>query len=49
MGEKTVEQAARIAAEYVYRCIELTMEAPAHWYGIRFEAALGDLMRSLEK
>ena len=47
MGEKTVEQAARIAAEYVYRCIELTMEAPAHWYGIRFEAALGDLMRSL--
>ena len=49
MGEKTVEQAAKIAAEYVYRCIELTMEAPAHWYGIRFEAALGDLMRSLEK
>ena len=46
---KTVEQAARTAAEYVYRCIELTLEAPAHWYGIRFEAALEDLIQMIKR
>jgi len=46
---KTVEQAARTAAEYVYRCIELTLEVPTHWYGIRFEAALEDLIQMIKR
>ena len=48
MREKPVEQAAVIASDYVLRSIERTMEAPAHWYGVRFEEGLGDLKRSLE-
>lgn len=40
--------AARIAGNFVLRAIEITMEAPAHWYGVRFESALGYLMALLE-
>ena len=48
MQEKTVLQAAQIAAAYVLRCIELTAADPAHWYGVRFESALPYLMELLE-
>ena len=34
--------------DFVLRAIEITMEAPAHWYGVRFESALGYLMELLE-
>ena len=47
MREKPVEQAAAVASDFVLRSIGRTMEAPAHWYGIRFESALGGLIRSL--
>ena len=47
MQGKTVKRAVEIASGYVLRCIELTVEAPAHWYGVRFESALGDLIRMM--
>lgn len=48
MQEKDLYQAAKIASDYVLRCIEITVEAPAHWYGVRFESALGDLIEMLK-
>ena len=49
MQEKTAKQAVEIASRYVLRCIQLTIEAPAHWYGVRFESALGELIRMIEE
>lgn len=48
MQEKTVFDAARIAADFVCRAIENTEENPAHWYGVKFETAFPDLIRWLQ-
>ena len=48
MQGKTKPQAARIAGEFVCRSIENTERAPAHWYGVKFETALPELIRMLE-
>lgn len=48
MQGKSKEESIRIAAEFVCLCIERTMEAPAHWYGVKFETALPDLIRMLQ-
>ena len=39
--------AVKIAADYTCRCIENTAANPAHWYGVKFETALPDLIRKL--
>ena len=41
-------EAAEIAAEFVLRCIRNTREQPAHWYGVKFETALPDLIGMLK-
>lgn len=48
LQEKTKAEASRIAADFVCRAIAYTEENPAHWYGVKFEAALPDLIRMLE-
>lgn len=48
MQGKTMERAVQIASDYVLRCVQITDREPAHWYGVRFESALGDLIRMLE-
>ncbi len=48
MQEKDKYEAVRIAADFTCRCIEKTAENPAHWYGVKFETALPDLIRMLE-
>ena len=45
--EKSMQEAVRIAADFVYRCIENTAENPAHWYGVKFETALPYLIQRL--
>lgn len=40
-------EAARIAADFVSTAIANTEEKPAHWYGVKFETALPDLIRML--
>jgi len=47
MQNLSKESAVRIAAEFVYRSIENTVKAPAHWYGVKFETALPKLIRVL--
>lgn len=49
MQEKSMEEAVRIAADFVCRSIEITAGNPAHWYGVRFETALPYLMQRLTK
>lgn len=49
MAGKAMKDAVRIASDYVLRCIEVTFQAPAHWYGIRFESALPELMAMLRE
>ena len=48
MQEKSMTAAVKIAADYVCRCIENTIQHPAHWYGVKFETALPDLIRMLK-
>lgn len=48
MQDKTMEEAVRIAADFTCKCIANTAENPAHWYGVKFETALPELIRMLE-
>lgn len=48
MNDKTVFDAACIAADYTVKCIENSQGDPSHWYGAKFETALGDLIQMLK-
>lgn len=45
---KTKAESAKIAADFVSRSIENTAHSPAHWYGVKFETALPELIRMLQ-
>lgn len=47
MNGKSVSDSAKIAADYTVKCIENTQGDADHWYGVKFETALPDLMRML--
>lgn len=47
MNGKSVTEAATIAADYTVLCIENTQDDKDHWYGVKFEAALKDLIMRL--
>ena len=44
MNDKDILDAARIAADYTVKCIVNTQGDKDHWYGVKFETALRDLM-----
>ena len=46
---KELFSAAKIAADFTCRCIENTVVQQAHWYGVKFETALPELIRMLEE
>lgn len=48
MRGRSLQAAAAAAGEFTKRCIRNTYEDPAHWYGVKFETALPELIRSLE-
>ena len=48
MNDKTIFDAAKIAADYTVKCIINTQDDEDHWYGAKFETALGDLMNMLK-
>lgn len=47
MNDKTTFEAAKIAADYTVKCIENTQGDESHWYGVKFEPVLKDLIDSL--
>ena len=48
MHGKTVPEAARIAADDTLACIKNTLDDPDHWYGVKFEPVLGELIDALK-
>ncbi len=47
MRGKEMFEAAKIAADYTVKCIINTQGDAEHWYGAKFETALGDLINML--
>ncbi|MDY3225278.1 MAG: PfkB family carbohydrate kinase [Candidatus Faecousia sp.] len=47
MAGKGLYDSARIAEDFTWKCIAGTVAAPAHWYGVKFEPALPELIRML--
>jgi pyridoxine kinase len=48
MNGRTIYQAAKIAADYTVECIEKTQDDENHWYGVKFETAIPDLIGMLK-
>lgn len=48
MQDKGIFEAAKIAADYTVKCIESTQGDPDHWYGVKFETAIPDLIEMLK-
>ena len=48
MQDKSLEQAVQIASSYTLACILHTFNQPAHWYGVKFETALPELIEMLK-
>lgn len=48
LQDKSFAEAVKIAADFVCKSIENTCAAPAHWYGVKFETALPDLIQWLK-
>lgn len=46
MRGKSLFEAGKIAADFTARCIENTYRNPAHWYGVKFETALPELLEA---
>ena len=46
---KSKAESVRIAADFVCRAIENTVADPVHWYGVKFETALPELIRRLQE
>ena len=47
MAGKNLYDSARIAADFTCRCLECTAAQPAHWYGVKFEPVLPELIQKL--
>lgn len=48
MGGRDLYTAAQIAADYTVSCIRETVKDPTHWYGVKFEAVLPQLVDRLQ-
>jgi pyridoxine kinase len=49
MAGKSMFHAAEIAADFTRKSIQNTFDNPAHWYGVKFEAAIPYLIELLYK
>ncbi len=49
MQGKSMYEAVKTAANYTCKSIENTVANPAHWYGVKFETALPELIRLLNE
>lgn len=47
MNGVSTAQSVKIAADYTYQCIVNSQGDKSHWYGVKFETALKDLIYSL--
>lgn len=49
MRDKDISEAARIAADFTVKSIKNTLGDDEHWYGVKFETALPELIMELNK
>ena len=42
-------KAVKLSADYVYRCIQNTVDDNSHWYGVKFEPLLNDYVNRINK
>ena len=49
MQGKTMAESVKIAADFTFRAIEETYRNPAHWYGVKFETVLPELIQRLQE
>lgn len=49
MQGRTAQEAVKIAADFTCLCVETTAKDPAHWYGVKFEPNLPELIGMLRK
>ena len=47
MAGKTLAEAVEIASSYVLSCMEATVDDESHWYGVKFEKCLNELVLQL--
>ena len=47
LSGKTIYDAAVIAADFTLSCIKNTLSDPDHWYGVKFEPVLSQLIEKL--
>lgn len=47
LQNNTLEESVRISADFTCKAIQNTILNPAHWYGVKFETALPDLIKML--
>jgi len=47
MNDISLFNSAKIAADYTYKCIEKTVDDSSHWYGVKFELVLPDLIKTI--
>lgn len=47
VNDKTAVEAAKIAADFTVSCIENTIDDKDHWYGVKFEPVLCELIKAL--
>lgn len=47
MRGKTTFESAKIAADYTVKCIENTQGDAEHWYGVKFETAIPELIKMI--
>ena len=45
---KSMVSSVEIAGEYICKCLEETCAKPIHWYGVKFETMLPELMKLLD-
>lgn len=48
MQDRSITDAVRISADFTCKAIRNTIQNPAHWYGVKFETALGSLIDDLK-
>ncbi len=48
MNDKSAYESAKIAADYTVRCIENTAGDASHWYGVKFEPILSELIEKIK-
>lgn len=49
LAGKGKPEAAKIAGEYVLSCIRNTIDDQEHWYGVKFEPMLGELITAIRR